>query len=149
MKVIMLQKVGNHPVGEIASVRAGFARNYLLPYGKAVAASAENIKDYESRKSELQAQEKARLDAANARAAELKDIVVALSVPATEDGKLFGSIGVREIHIELEKAGHKIEKSSIEMPDGVIREIGEHEIVLRLHTDVSVPAKVQVTIEKE
>lgn len=149
MKVIMLQKVGNHPVGEIANVRAGFARNYLLPFSKAVVASVDNIKAYEARKGELQAQEQTRLEAAKARATEFSDVSVSLSVPATEDGKLFGSIGVREIFEELEKAGHKIEKSEIEMPDGVIREVGEYEVVLRLHSDVSVPAKVQVAAEKE
>jgi large subunit ribosomal protein L9 len=148
MKVIMLQKIGNHPVGEIASVKAGFARNYLLPFGKAVMASVDNIKSYESRKSELQAQEVARFESAKERANELKEVVVSLSVPATEDGKLYGSISVREVFEEIKKLGHKIEKSEVEMPDGVIREVGEHEIILRVHSEVSVPAKVVVAAEK-
>ena len=149
MKVIMLQKIGNHAVGKISDVRAGFARNYLLPFGKAVVANEENIKSYESRKSELLAEESARLQAAQERTNEFKDIAVTITVTSTEDGKLYGSIGVREIFEELVKLGHKIEKHEIEMPDGVIRELGEHEIVLRMHADVSVPAKVKVAAEKE
>ena len=145
----MLQKIGNHPVGEIASVRAGFARNYLLPFGKAVVASVDNIKSYESRKSELQAQEIDRLAAAQERANELKDVVVAFSVPATEDGKMYGSVGVREIFEVIKANGHKVEKHEVEMPDGVIREVGEHNIVLRVHSDISVPAKIQISAEKE
>lgn len=148
MKVILLERIGQNSIGEIIDVKAGYARNYLLPYQKALAATAANMAVFEGQKAELEKREQERLEAARKQAEEFKVDAVSLTVPATDDGKLYGSIASREIVDAILRAGGNADKAQIEMPDGSIREVGEYEVMLRLHADVAVPIKVSVSAEQ-
>jgi large subunit ribosomal protein L9 len=146
MQIILLQKVQNlGDLGEIVNVKPGFARNYLIPQGKASMASESNIKSFEERKSELVAKEKDSLAAANARAESIEGLEITISSNASPEGKLYGSIGPREIAEKLTASGFPVDKSEVVMSIGVIREVGEEEIELSFHADVN--AKFMLTVE--
>lgn len=149
MEVILLERVGKlGDLGDKATVKPGFGRNFLFPYGKAVPATAANLADFESRRAELEKAAAEQLAAANARAAKLADAEVTIAANAGEDGKLFGSVGTREIADALNAAtGADVDKSEVRLPEGALRHTGEFELDVQLHSDVTVTIKVMVGSE--
>ncbi len=149
MEVILLEKIGKlGNIGDKAVVKAGYGRNYLIPQGKAVFATASNIADFELRRADLEAAAAAKLSAAQKRAAALAAIgSVTITVVAGDEGKLFGSVGIRELEDALVAAGSDINKSEINMPDGPIRFVGEFSIECQLHVDVTQSFTVVVEAE--
>ena len=149
MKVILLEKIRNlGNLGDTVNVKAGFGRNYLIPYGKALPATKENLEQFESRRAELEKVANEVLVAAKERASKLENITLTIAAHAMDEGKLFGSVGVREIVEALEKQGHTVEKREVDLPAGAIHEVGEYEAEILLHSDVKVPVKVVVEAEK-
>jgi large subunit ribosomal protein L9 len=150
MEVILLEKTRNlGDIGEKISVKAGHARNYLIPYGKAVMATAANLEKFAKMRVELEKNAAAALKLAQERSLKLADAVVTISSKASEEGKLFGSITASNISSALKDIGFDVKKNEISMPQGPIRQIGEYEIILLLHTDVTAKIKVNVIAEKE
>lgn len=148
MQVILLEKVGRlGNLGDKVNVKSGYGRNFLLPYGKAVAATEANVAEFEQRRAELEAAAAARRGAAESRAAQLADLVVTIAANAGDEGRLFGSVGTRDIAEAVTKAGIAVEKSEVRLPDGVIRETGEFEVNIQLHSDVTQTIKLQVVAE--
>jgi len=148
MEVILLEKVANlGDLGEKVTIKAGYGRNYLVPQGKAVAATADKIKEFEARRAELEKAAAAKLAAANARAKTLDALSIVISHKAGDEGKLFGSVGTQNIADALTEAGAKVEKHEVRMPDGVIRQIGSYDIDINLHTDVVVTKSIEITAE--
>ncbi len=148
MQVILLEKVQNlGDLGEIVNVKPGFARNFLIPQAKASMATKTNIALFEERKSELIAKEKDSLSAANARAESIEGLEITITSNASPEGKLYGSIGPREIAEKLTQNGFPVDKSEVVMSEGVIREADEFEIELSFHADVN--AKFTLTVEGE
>lgn len=145
MKIILQERVANlGNVGDQVNVTPGYARNFLLPRGKAVQASPENIVAFEARRAELEKKAADVLGAAQNRAKALNDFVVTMTAMASEEGKLFGSIGPRDIANAVSEAGHELEKSEVEMPEGPIRSLGEHTVHAHLHSEVNVAINVKV-----
>ena len=148
MNVILLEKIGNlGDLGDEVSVKPGFARNYLLPQGKAVTADDENRTIFEGRRAELEASANEKLAEANTRAEKLADKELSIAVKSGEEGRLYGSVGTQNIADALTAEGITVERSEIRMPEGVIRVLGEYEIAIQLHTDVTVEIKVVVVPE--
>ena len=148
MNVILLEKIGNlGDLGDEVSVKPGFARNYLLPQGKAVTADDENRTVFEGRRAELEASANEKLAEANTRAEKLVDKELSISVKSGEEGRLYGSVGTQNIADALTADGIPVERSEIRMPEGVIRVLGEYEIAIQLHTDVTAQIKVVVVPE--
>ena len=148
MNVILLEKIGNlGDLGDEVSVKPGFARNYLLPQGKAVTADAENRNVFEGRRAELEASANEKLTEANTRAEKLLDKELSIAVKSGEEGRLYGSVGTQNIADALIAEGISVERSEIRMPEGVIRVLGEYEIAIQLHTDVTAQIKVMVVPE--
>ncbi|WP_158772600.1 50S ribosomal protein L9 [Cobetia sp. L2A1] len=148
MQVILLDKMGKlGNLGDQVSVKAGFGRNYLLPYGLAVPATAENQAAFEAQRAELEAQVAERKTEAEARAAQLNEIELSLVAKAGEEGKLFGSIGPRDLAEAIAQSGIEIAKSEVRMPEGPLRNTGEYDIVLQLHADVTATVRVVVVGE--
>ncbi len=148
MQVILLDKIGKlGNLGDQVSVKAGFGRNYLLPYGLAVPATAENQAAFEAQRAELEAQVAERKAEAEARAAQLNEIELSLVAKAGEEGKLFGSIGPRDLAEAIAQSGIEIAKSEVRMPEGPLRNTGEYDIVLQLHAEVTATVRVVVVGE--
>jgi large subunit ribosomal protein L9 len=148
MEVILLSKVENlGNLGDVVKVRNGYARNFLIPYGKAKAATKANVAEFEARRAELEKAAAEALAAAQARAAQLEGVSVTIAGKAGTEGKLFGSIGTAEIADALTAAGHAVEKREVRLPTGPLRAVGEYEIDLHLHTDVNTTVKVNVIAE--
>jgi large subunit ribosomal protein L9 len=148
MDVILLEKVANlGSLGDKVKVKAGYGRNFLLPYGKAVPASADNLKAFEERRAELEKAANEKLAEAQARGETLNAASVTITSKAGEEGKLFGSIGVRDIADAITAAGTEVEKSEVRLPEGPLRVVGEYEIELQLHSDVSVTINLAVVAE--
>lgn len=148
MQVILLEKVGRlGNLGDQVNVKSGYGRNFLIPFGKAVAATKNNVAEFEQRRAELEAAAAERRAAAEARAAKLADLVVTIAANAGDEGKLFGSIGTRDIADAISAAGVAVEKSEVRLPNGVIREIGEFDVHVQLHSDVMQSIKLQVVAE--
>ncbi|MFU8895471.1 MAG: 50S ribosomal protein L9 [Gammaproteobacteria bacterium] len=148
MEVILLDKVENlGGVGDKVKVKPGYARNYLLPQGKATRATAENIAEFEARRSELEAKAAAIITDARARAEKISGLKLVIAAKAGSEGKLFGSIGPVDIAEAAEAAGVTIERSELRLADGPLRTIGDYEIEVHLHAEVSVP--ITVTVEAE
>ena len=148
MNVILLEKIGNlGDLGDEVSVKPGFARNYLLPQGKAVTADDENRTIFEGRRAELEASANEKLAEANTRAEKLADKELSIAVKSGEEGRLYGSVGTQNIADALTAEGIPVERSEIRMPEGVIRVLGEYEIAIQLHTDVTAEIKVIVVPE--
>ncbi|MDM7321820.1 MAG: 50S ribosomal protein L9 [Gammaproteobacteria bacterium] len=148
MEVILLSKVENlGNLGDVVKVRNGYARNFLIPYGKAKAATRANVAEFEARRAELEKAAAEALAAAQARAAQLEGVVVTIASKAGAEGKLFGSIGTAEIAEALTTAGYAVEKREIRLPNGPLRAVGEYDIKLHLHTDVNTSVKVNVIAE--
>ena len=145
MNVILLEKVGRlGNVGDVANVKAGYARNYLFPYGIAVPATKENLANFESRKAELLAAHNEKLAAAQARAGKIDGLDLSIEVNASEEGRLFGSVGTKEIAEAIVAAGGDTSKREVQLPHGVIREVGSYEISIDLGYDVLAVVKLQV-----
>jgi len=145
MEVILLEKVGRlGNLGTKVNVRAGYGRNYLIPFGKAVPATAENVAAFEARRAELEKAAADKLAAAQARAATLNEKEVTIAGNAGDEGKLFGSIGARDIADAITAAGVEVSKSEVRLPEGAIRQVGEYEIDVQLHSDVTATIKLNV-----
>ncbi|MGD9499503.1 50S ribosomal protein L9 [Halothiobacillus sp.] len=150
MQVILLNKVENlGTLGDIVNVRAGYARNFLIPYGKAKAATKANMAEFEARRAELESQAAAELAAAVAQAEKLAEAMVTIPVRAGAEGKLFGSVGTIEIAQAVSSAyGVTIEKRQVRLSAGALRSVGEFEVPVHLHTDVNAIIKVVVVGEE-
>ena len=145
MDVILLEKLPNlGSLGEVVKVRAGFARNYLIPHGKARRATPENIAEFEGRRGELEKLQSETFAQAQERAAKLERLELQITRKAGVDGKLFGSVTNADIAEALEAAGHEVPKAAIRMPQGPLKQIGEQELTLALHADVTAQIKVSV-----
>ena len=148
MELILLQKVINlGSLGDKVNVKPGYGRNFLVPQGKAVPATATNLAEFEARRAEYEARAKDALSAAEARKARLEGAVVTIHANASTEGKLYGSVGPREIAEALTKAGTEVGKSEVVMGEGAFRQVGEYEVMLHLHADVETPVKVVVEAE--
>jgi large subunit ribosomal protein L9 len=149
MQVILLEKVHNlGALGDTIKVRSGYGRNYLIPYGKAVPATAANSVKFEARRAELEEAARVVLATAQSRADKLKDAVVQIVVKASEEGKLFGSVGTKDIADALTQSqGVEVHKSEVLLPNGVIRHVGEHEIGLLMHSDIRVNVKINIVAD--
>lgn len=149
MQVILLDKIAKlGSLGDKVSVKSGFARNFLLPQGKAVFASKENIAKFEERRSELEAKLAANLATAQARAekvAALSNVVI--SSVSGDEGKLFGSIGTRDIADAVSAAGVEVVKSEVRLSEGALRHTGEFEVVLHLHAEVNATVTIEIVAE--
>ena len=146
MQVILLEKIkGLGALGTKVDVKPGFGRNFLIPQGKALPATAKNLAEFEVRRAELERQEAEVLAAANARAAALAELVVTIASKAGDEGKLFGSIGTRDIADAITATGTEVGKSEVRLPTGVIRNTGEFDIDLQLHAEVTQTIKLSVT----
>ncbi|WP_420068120.1 50S ribosomal protein L9 [Actinobacillus pleuropneumoniae] len=149
MQVILLDKVAHlGSVGDQVTVKSGFARNFLIPQGKAVMATAANIAHFEARRAELEAKAAEALAAAQARAAKIAEIaVVSVSATAGDDGRLFGSISAKDIADALTAAGVAVAKSEVRLSEGPLRTIGEHEVKVHLHPEVNAAVTINVVAE--
>ena len=149
MDVILLQKVANlGNIGDRVKVRSGFGRNFLLPQGKATLATADNVARFEARRAELEKAAREHLVSANERAEAMKDFKLTIQAKAGTEGKLFGSIGTADIAEACQKAGFKVERSEVRMPNGPLRTVGEHVVDLHLHADVDVQLPVTIVAEE-
>jgi large subunit ribosomal protein L9 len=145
MEIILLEKIANlGNMGEKVNVRSGYGRNYLIPQGKAAAATAENIAEYEARRVELEKASADALTAAQARREELQEKVITITSHAGEEGKLFGSVGTADIAQALTESGATVERHEVRLPEGAFRVVGEHEVLIQLHTDVDVTIKLLI-----
>jgi large subunit ribosomal protein L9 len=148
VNIILLERIVNlGDLGDEVAVKSGFARNFLIPKGKAVRASKENRAVFEARRAELERVAQERMGEAQGRAAKLSGVVVSISAKAGDEGKLYGSVGTQDIADALAAQGAEVAKSEIRMPAGVIRVVGEYSIDVHLHTDVNVAVKVVVVPE--
>ena len=149
MEVILLEKIANlGALGDRVTVKAGYGRNYLIPQAKAVAATADNIEAFESRRAELEKEAAQILSAAEARATAVAALELTISANAGEEGKLFGSVGARDIAQAAADAGVELDRSEIRLPDGPVREVGEYAIGVGLHPEVETSLKVIVVPEE-
>ena len=151
MQVILLEKVDNlGGLGDKVSVKSGFGRNFLIPQGKAVFASAENVKRFEERRAELEKQAAEKLAVAEARKAQIDALAegVTITHKAGEEGRLFGSVGTTDIAHACSEAGVEVAKSEVRLPEGPFRVAGEYEVTLHLHTDVNAVLKVAIIGEE-
>ncbi|MFY9178656.1 MAG: 50S ribosomal protein L9 [Venatoribacter sp.] len=148
MKIILLEKVANlGALGDSVNVRAGYARNYLLPQGKAVPATKENVEAFEARRADLEAQAAAKLASAEARKAQIEALSLSVAVKAGDEGKLFGSFGNRDIADLVSANGVELSKSEVRLPNGPLRSVGAFEIDIQLHAEVDATLKLQVVAE--
>lgn len=149
MEVILLEKIRNlGSLGELVKVKPGFARNYLLPNKKAVRATDKNREQFEAQRAELEKREAELLKSAEQRAEKINSAgVITITAKVADEGKLYGSVGILEVSDAIKQAGIEVEKSEIKMPAGPIRHVGEYEIHLFLHGDVTATIKVVVVPE--
>jgi large subunit ribosomal protein L9 len=149
MQIILLEKVVNlGGLGDVVKVKDGYARNFLIPQGKARRATPSNLAEFESRRAELEAAQSAALAAAQAQGAKLDGLLVQISQKAGVDGRLFGSVTTIDIAEALKAQGFEVERSSIRLPQGPLKQIGDFDIAISLHTDVVVNIKVSVLGEQ-
>ena len=149
MEVILLEKVQRlGSLGDKVSVKAGFARNYLIPKGIAVAATPENVAGFEERRAELERQEAEALAAAGHQAAAFEEVEITVLRKAGEEGRLFGSVGPADVAQALGEAGHEVARQQVRMPEGdPIRQLGEYDVTIRVHADVE--AVIRLKVEPE
>jgi large subunit ribosomal protein L9 len=149
MEIILLDKVANlGGLGDNVTVKSGYARNFLFPQGKAVPATKANIEKFEQRRAELEAKLAETLAASQARAEKIAALAeVTLASKAGDEGKLFGSVGTRDIADAITAAGVAVAKAEVKLPNGTIRETGEFDIALQLHAEVTATIKVVVVAE--
>ncbi len=145
MEIILLEKVDRlGKLGDVVNVKNGFARNFLLPFGKAKVATEDNVKELEARRAELEAKEAETLAAAETLKTKLDEMSISITSKSGSEGKLFGSVGNADIAEAIVAAGAAIEKKMVRLPTGPIRSAGEYEIDLHLHSDVN--AQIKLTI---
>ncbi|KGY11159.1 50S ribosomal protein L9 [Vibrio tubiashii] len=146
MQVILLDKIGKlGALGETVNVKSGYARNFLIPQGKAVMATKANVEMFEARRAELEAKAAEQLAASEARAEKVNALeAVVIASKAGDEGKLFGSIGTRDIADAITAAGVEVVKSEVRLPEGALRNIGEFEISVQLHSEVFAKVNLQV-----
>ncbi len=149
MNIILLDKIANlGGLGDTVSVKSGYGRNYLFPQGKAVPATKINIEKFEQRRAELEAKLAGVMATAEARAEQVVNLgEVTIAAPAGDEGKLFGSVGTRDISDAVTAAGVEVAKSEVRMPNGTIRDTGEFDVDLQLHNEVIATIKVKVIRE--
>ena len=148
MQLILLQKVTNlGNLGDKVNVKPGYGRNFLVPQGKAVPATATNLAEFEARRAEYEAKAKSQLDGAEGRKAKLEGAEITVYANAATEGKLYGSVTPRDIAEALTKAGYPVEKSEVIMGEGPIRRTGEYDVLVHLHADVETTVKVTVAAE--
>jgi large subunit ribosomal protein L9 len=145
MQVILMEKIHNlGQLGEVVKVKQGFARNFLIPQGKAKRATPENIAEFEKRRTDLEAGQAKALAEATDRAAKLDGLMFQVTQKAGVDGRLFGSVTNYDIAQALKAQGHDVSKSMIRLPNGPLKQVGDHSIVIDLHADVT--AKITVSV---
>ena len=149
MEIILLDKVANlGGLGDTVTVKSGYARNFLFPKGKAVPATKVNVEKFEQRRAELESKIAEQLTAAQARAAAVAELAeVTIAAPAGDEGKLFGSVGTRDIADAVTAAGFATTKAEVKLPNGTLRETGEYTVDLQLHSDVTASIKVIIIQE--
>ncbi len=149
MEIILLEKVDRlGALGDVVNVKNGFARNFLLPFGKAKIATEANIKELEDRRTELEAKEAETLSTAQVLKVKLDEMIISITSKSGSEGKLFGSVGNADIAEAIVTAGVAIEKKMVRLPTGPIRSAGEYEIDLHLHSDVNAQIKLTVIGEE-
>jgi large subunit ribosomal protein L9 len=149
MDIILLEKIDRlGKLGDVVNVKPGFARNFLLPFGKAKVASPENIKELEERRAELEAKEAEALSTAQARKVKLDDLTITITSKAGSEGKLFGSVGNSDIAEAITAAGIAVEKKEVRLPTGPLRAAGSFDIDLHLHSEVNAVVKLTVIGEE-
>ena len=149
MQVILLEKVANlGQLGEVVRVKPGYARNFLIPTGKAKRATEANLAEFETRRAELEKAQNMLLSTAEERAAKLEGQSVQVAQKAGVDGRLFGSVTNYDISEALKVQGFDVPKAAVRLPEGPLKHIGEYEITLDLHTDVKAHIKVTVVAEQ-
>ena len=149
MELILLQKVRNlGNLGDKVTVKPGYGRNFLLPQGKAVRVNAANLEAFEQRRAEYEAKANTMLSEAEARKAKLADVSVTISAHASAEGKLFGSVGPRDIAEALTAGGNDVHKGEVILGEGPLRNTGEYDVVINLHADVQTTVKVIVVGDK-
>ncbi len=149
MEVILLQKI--HKLGELGdkvNVKSGYGRNFLIPGGRAVPATAANLAKFEAERAELERAQAGALGVAQGRAEKLVDLEVTITSKAGAEGKLFGSVGTVDIAEAVAATGNPLEKKEVRLPEGALRAVGEHEVDLHLHADVNVTIKVNIVAEE-
>ena len=150
MELILLEKVAQlGDPGDLVKVKSGYGRNFLIPTGKAIRADEENKAEYEKRKEDLLQAETVRKEAAVEEAKKLESLVLNIEVPVSEEGTLYGSIGTREITDSLVEKGIDLEKSSIRLPEGTLKEVGEYSIDIELHPEVVQSIQVVIAAKEE
>lgn len=138
MEVILLEKIGKLGViGDKVTVKPGFCRNFLIPQGKALLATRDNVAQFELRRAELEAAADAKKSEAQARADSLAGKSITIEANAGDEGKLFGSIGARDIAEAITAAGTEVAKSEVRLPQGPLRELGDHDVDIQLHTEIT------------
>lgn len=149
MEVILLENIGNlGGLGDKVDVKAGYGRNFLIPKGKAVPATSDNVAAFEARRAELERAAAEALTAAQKRAESLRALgTITIEANVGEEGKLFGSIGTRDIADAVTAAGCEVDKSEVRLPEGALREMGEYEVSVQLHADVTAELNVAIVPE--
>ena len=149
MEVILLENISNlGGLGDTVNVKAGFGRNYLIPQGKAVPATEANVAEFETRRAELEAAAAETLSAAEVRAEQINALeLIEIAANAGEEGKLFGSVGTRDIADAVTAAGCAIDKAEVRLPEGALRELGEFEVAIQVHGDVTAMVNIAVIPE--
>jgi large subunit ribosomal protein L9 len=148
-KVILLENIHSlGKVGAVVTVKNGFYRNHLDPTGKAAPATPENIAIFEKKRVEFEKIEQEKLQTAETRAGAINDLTLTIPVKSAEEGRLYGSIGVSELVRAADAAGVTLEKSEIRLPNGPLRQLGEHEVFIQLHSDVTAVLKVNIVAEE-
>ena len=149
MQVILMEKVANlGNLGDVVKVKDGFARNFLIPQGKAKRATPENLKQFETRRGELEKAQNQQLAKARERGEKLENLKIEITQKAGVDGRLFGSVTNYDIVEALEKQGHEVERSQVRMPQGPLKQVGDYPLQIALHTDVTVTITVAVLGEQ-
>lgn len=148
MEIILLEKVANlGNLGDKVTVSPGYGRNFLIPTGKAVRASAERLAEFEQRRAELEKKAAAEFAAAQARGEALSKLAVTITQKAGEEGRLYGSVGTKDIADAVSAAGVAVSKNEVRLPNGPIRHIGDYEIKLHIHADLDAILALKVAAE--
>ena len=149
MQVILLEKIDKvGQLGDLVDVKAGFARNFLLPQGKAQQATPENLERFNELRAQFEKEQADSLASANTRKEALNGMTISITSRSGTEGKLFGSIGAEEIRAAFDAAGQSIEKKEVRLPEGPLRMVGEHPVTLHLHPDVDAEVTVNVVGEE-
>jgi large subunit ribosomal protein L9 len=148
MEVILLEKIVNlGNLGDRVSIKNGYGRNYLVPQGKAVPATAKKLAEFEARRADLENAAAEKLSAAQSQGEKLSKLEIVITHKAGDEGRLFGSVGTHNIAEAINQAGGVVEKQQIRLPHGTIRQVGDYDIDINLHSDVIVTMSIKVAAE--